>query len=484
MAKMAVAAQDLAEAPPWPSRPLLHPTPRQICSWLRRHLPARDFELQGWYREVIGKAWGPLDPVEVLVSIAMGNGKTTLGAALEVFELLGRGIPRDQVLSLATSMNQAALCYRQAVDLIFNSPTLRPWVRRAWTGGYERYEVPQLGSFMTLLPARDARVVRGYTPGLAVVDEVGFIDDDVYDAMSNAVTKRPHAKLLSIGTPGFDQHGTMYRLRTLAREQKPRGLAFMEWAAPDGCQVDDRKAWRAANPGIPRVKTMAKMEHALTTNHEAVFRTFQLGQWVGQMNRWLPWGAMGRLERRPAPEEGEQAVLGFDGSESGDSTALYWGTLEGVGRVEVWERIEEPGWRVPRRQVVETVLEAFRRWNVKMLACDPSGWRSELEEIEREVGPERVHRIRVFQYSEVAPACDRFWQAVVDRKLSWDGDDVLARHAGNAVPVPTRYGTAIAKKYPSSKDRIDAVVAAVYAYEWAARLLPPQKQIDVRKVIG
>lgn len=480
---MAVAALEVAQNRPWPRRPLLRPTPGQICRWLRRHLPARDFELQAWYRQVIGCTWGPQDPVEILVSIAMGNGKTTLGAALEVFELLGRGIPRDQVLSLATSMNQAALCYRQAVDLIYDSPTLKPWVKRAWTGGYERYEVPELGSFMTLLPARDSRVVRGYTPGLAVIDEVGFVDDDVYDAMSNAVTKRPHAKLLSIGTPGFDQHGTMYRLRTLAREKKPRGLAFLEWAAPDGCALEDRRAWRVANPGIPRVKTMAKMEHALTTNHEAVFRTFQLGQWVGQMNRWLPWGAMGRLERMPAPPAGAPVVLGFDGSESGDSTALFWGTLEGVGDVAVWERIEEPGWRVPRRQVVEAVLEAFGRWDVRALACDPTGWRSELEEIEREVGPERVHRVRVFQYSEIAAACDRFYQAVVNRKLAWDGSEVLARHAANAVPVPTRYGTAIAKKYPQSKDRIDAAVAAVYAYEWAWRTLQPAGPFDVRLAI-
>ncbi len=77
---------------------------------------------------------------------------------------------------------------------------------------------------------------------------------------------------------------------------------------------------------------------------------------------------------------GEKAVLAFDGSASGDSTALVGCTLDGHLWVEgLWENPKDPRWRVPRDDVSNAVDLAMQKFQVLELACDPCGWRSEIE---------------------------------------------------------------------------------------------------------
>jgi phage terminase large subunit-like protein len=426
-----------------------------------------------WFRDVIEVLYGQV-PRQTVVSVPRGNGKTTLAAALGLYELLGRGLTGAQVLTVATSWIQARIVFDLAMYFVRQSERLTSWSEpEYWV--YPRRKVPELNSFMMALPARDPAALQGYTPTLGIVDEMGFIDARVWAAMQQGAAKSEGGKALGIGTPGFDRHGVMYTLRSVARERRPKGLQYLEWSAPEGCAVTDRAGWRKANPGLGTVKQEQALEDLVPpASTEEDFRTFQLGQWVGAASRWLPWEAWEGLNARaPAPADGEPVVLGFDGSESRDSTALCWATREAVGVVRVWERVDDPAWRVPRDQVVAEVLAAFERWDVRLLACDPAGWRTELEDIEREVG-ERLERVPWAGYAKFAPACDRFYTAVTSGALSWDGSAVLSRHLHNAVPVRTPRGTAVDKAYHGGKDKIDAGVAAILAYEYASRLLVPQ----------
>ena len=68
----------------------------------------------------------------------------------------------------------------------------------------------------------------------------------------------------------------------------------------------------------------------------------------------------------------------------------------------------------------------------------------------------------------MAPACDRFRAAVLERDPSHDGDPLLARHVGHTVAKQTPLGTVIGKEHPDSPRKIDAAVAAVVAFERAA----------------
>lgn len=454
---------------PWPQRPH-NPTPAEVARWLRRYLPA-SFHLLGWYREVLDVLYGRQRPFEAMVSIPRGNGKTTFAAALSLFELFGRGRHDAQVLHLATTQMQARICYDAAVRMVEQVPEL--WSRAAlrWVGGYERLIVRETGSFMMALPTQRPRALQGYTPSLAVVDEVGFIDEKAWAAMAQATVKQHQSQVLGIGTPGFDESGLMYRMRSRDREQPTPGFSFLEWSAPAGCELRDKQAWRVSNPALGTVKSERAMAALIETSAEEDFRTFQLGQWVGRAQSWLPTGVWSALERQEAPPEGTTVCLGFDGSASYDSTALCWAAEGAVGAVQVWERPGMGNWKVPREAVLDTIRWAFGHWNVRALYADPWGWRRELQELEREFGPERIIEFPTTP-ARIVPAIDRFQVAVLSGRMAHDHDATLARHIQNAAVRRTAGGLILDKPDAHGSLKIDAAIAAILAYQGLEQVQP------------
>jgi phage terminase large subunit-like protein len=77
----------------------------------------------------------------------------------------------------------------------------------------------------------------------------------------------------------------------------------------------------------------------------------------------------------------------------------------------------------------------------------------------------------------MAPATDAFYQAIVKREVTWDGTRVLRDHALVAVAKQTPLGSVITKdaRHPQY---IDALVAAILAYE-AARTLAPRPEYAI-----
>ena len=65
------------------------------------------------------------------------------------------------------------------------------------------------------------------------------------------------------------------------------------------------------------------------------------------------------------------------------------------------------------------------------------------------------------------PACAAFFDAVVEKRITHDGDPLLARHLSNAVVKSDNLGVRIVKENRSSLRRIDAAVAAILAYDRA-----------------
>ena len=215
------------------------------------------------------------------------------------------------------------------------------------------------------------------------------------------------------------------------------------------------------------------------------WRRYRLGQWVGASNAWLPWGAWdARADaERGTPAEGETVVLAFDGSASGDSTALVGCTLDGhLFTVGLWEAPEsDRRWRVPRQEVAGVIASAFERWDVRELAADPWGWRTELEEWAAAHGG-AVVEWNTAHAARMAPATDRLYAAVMDGTMTHDGDADLSRHVGNTVAKSTAMGDLVHKDKRVSTRKIDAAVAAIVAHDRAAwHLAHPPKR---RRVVG
>ncbi len=421
--------------------------------------------LPDFQREIIDGAFA--DGIrQALVSIARANGKTGLAAMVGVAELFVGG-ESPEVLVVASDQRQANITLRVARRMVEMSPALS---ERCHIYA-DKLQTPHNGGLLQPLPA-DPAALHGWDPTLLIVDELHVVTEEVWEAVTSMVGKRPVSTTLAISTPATSIESVMWRLVQHGRTNDDPAFYLREFAAPEGCDIDDREAWRIANPAMGLFLAEDGMAAARRTLREPVFRQLRLGQWVGQVDRWLPWGAWEPLaDAKRTVGRRDKVVLAFDGSASGDSTALVGCTIGPkpfLFTVGMWENPGDPRWRVPRGEVDVAVARAFDRYDVVELAADPWGWRSEIEAWATRHGQRRVLEWNTANAARMAPATDRLYQAVVDKTVSHDADERLAQHLGNCVAKSTPAGDLVSKDKKGSKNKIDAAVAAIVALDRAA----------------
>lgn len=420
--------------------------------------------LRPWQRQIIRTVLAPCVR-QAVVAMPRGNGKTTLAACLAVWGLFD-GPEGAQVLTVASDERQARHTFNAARRMVELNPELADQVQVF----QDRLYLPHTDATLAPLPAEPA-ALHGFDPTLVVVDELHVVTEATWDAMALAAGKRPQSLTLAISTPADTAESVMWRLVEHGREHpEDEAFALVEYAAPPGCALDDEEAWHEANPAAGDFLSIDALRATLATTREAPFRRYRLGQWVGQTDAWLEWGTWENLaDPARVMGSGERVVLAFDGSASGDSTALVGATVEPcphVFVVEVWENPGDPRWRVPRAEVDAAVAAAFERYDVAELACDPWGWRSEIEAWAGRY--ERVLEWPTNVISRMAPATDRTYQLVAAGSLTHDGDSRLAAHVVHAVAKSTPQGDVVVKDKRGSARKIDACVAMIVAVDRAA----------------
>ena len=191
------------------------------------------------------------------------------------------------------------------------------------------------------------------------------------------------------------------------------------------------------------------------------------------------------LQRPDNPvKDGDMITLGFDGGMFHDGTALI-GThiISGYQFVlGAWEC--PPGrkdWQVPEHEVNETVAEAFSRWNVWRMYCDPPYWQSWIAAWAGRYNPEKLADGKVVEWwtnrrKQMSYALETFETGIKSRQISHDGSQLLTRHIANAFRSELRMRDEdtgkplwlIHKERSDSPNKIDAAMAAVLS--WQARM--------------
>jgi phage terminase large subunit-like protein len=177
------------------------------------------------------------------------------------------------------------------------------------------------------------------------------------------------------------------------------------------------------------------------------------------------------------PPEGDVIVLGFDGARWHDGTALV-GThvLTGFQWLQgLWEQPAELdliAWEVPADEVEEAVAEAFRRWDVWRMYCDPPYWEETVAGWAGKYGHERVIEWWTNRNKQMAYAIKAFNTAIQSEALVHDGNPDYARHVGNAVRKELRIRDedghplwTIYKERPDSPFKIDGAMAGILSWE-------------------
>jgi hypothetical protein len=177
------------------------------------------------------------------------------------------------------------------------------------------------------------------------------------------------------------------------------------------------------------------------------------------------------------PPDGDMITLGFDGARWHDATALV-GTHVLTGfqwLLGLWEKPEMDAadtWEVPADDVDGVVGEAFARWEVWRMYCDPPYWESTVSMWAGKYGEKRVLEWWTNRQKPMAYAIKAYVTAISAGEVLHDGSKHMRRHLGNAVrrvlhlrdengqPLWTIY-----KERPDSPFKIDAAMAGILSWE-------------------
>ncbi len=304
----------------------------------------------------------------------------------------------------------------------------------------------------------------------------------VHLVLENGLSKRSGAWSLSITTAGNPKVESValsqyeYGKKVTSGEFDDSSLLF-DWreAKTNLDELADEKmlagAVAEANPEPWKRRNDIAMRFREIPLHE--FARYHLNMWAEPDDeRWLPPGMWETLQTGQQIADGTPIVLGFDGSYSGDSTALVAATVGERPHLFVLGLWEHPGgnvpWTVDHDDVERTVMDAFRRFKVLEMSADPPYWSQQLQRWAELYGDDVVLAFNTAVRKRMADACSSFYQAVVSDGLTHDGHPGLARHVDNAVLKETAQGAYIVKEDKASPRKIDAAIAAVIAYNRAA----------------
>jgi hypothetical protein len=197
------------------------------------------------------------------------------------------------------------------------------------------------------------------------------------------------------------------------------------------------------------------------------------------------------IDKTRKVQPGDMITMGFDGSRTGDSTALRGRRVSDnhAFTIGVWERPynlpENTYWEVPTQEVKAAFRLAMNTYKVVRAYCDPPYWQDELALWAGE-WPDEVIAFATSADTKMALALERLHTDIVQGVMTFDDDSRAVVHYGNA--YKRLKGSAdkplvlIKKERPESPRKIDIIMADALAGEARADAieagLPEEKPAD------
>lgn len=420
-----------------------------------------------------------------LVGMARKNGKSALSSGIALWGLF-TGESGAEIYSCAADRDQAKIVFGDAKKMIEAEPELMEHVKLY----RDAIEVPETGSIYRALSS-EAFTKEGLSPSLVIYDELHAAPNrELFDVMQLGMGARREPLLLAITTAGVKadstgQDSVAYSLyqygQKVARGEVYDPSFFMAWwEAPIDSDHKNPKTWQLANPAFEDLNSREDFESAVRRTPESEFRTKRTNAWVSSHTAWLPSGSWEELVSEQEIDPDVEIVLGFDGSFSGDASVIVGVTKEDephVFLVKAWEKqpTDSEDWRVDIAAVESTILEFCGKYKVKEVACDPFRWQRSMQVLQEAGVP--IVEWPSTSAVRMIPACSKFYDAVVEKKMTHNGDPLLARHLSNAVVKIDRLGPRIVKEHRGSPRKIDAAVAAVIAFDRATVITQEPEEV-------
>lgn len=408
------------------------------------------------------------------------NGKTALWAAVSLYEAI-TGEAGGEVYYVAGSRDQARRAFEEAQRMIELDETLGELA----VAYRSHIEIPSTGTVLRVLSA-EAGLQLGLSPSFVVFDELAVQPNDrLWNAMALGSGARTQPMIVAISTPGWQRDSLAYLLydhgkRVASREIVDPTFYFRAWEPSDpAADWQDPEVWAEANPAMGSFLFEEDFAASLKTTSESDFRRFRLGQWTATKEAALPAGAWEACAAEKTIEAGTEMVWALDPSFQRDATALIGATVAEVPHLivaDVWEQPEDdPSWRVPVADVLDAIRQATSAYTSREMAFDPPRWGGLMAELQKEGLDAMIVEWPTNAPARISPAWMNFRDAVLERRLTHDGDPRLARHIENMVIKSDRMGPRPIRDRNSPRSFIDAGIAAIMAYDRASKAPPKRK---------
>ncbi len=441
------------------------------------------------------------------LSIARKNGKTALIAALVLVHLVGPEAKQNtQIVSGAMSREQASIVFKLAAKMVQLSPELSDIVRVV-ESRKELFGLPMGTEYKAL--AAEGKTAHGLSPVLAILDEVGQVSgpkSEFIDAITAAQGAHEAPLLIAISTQAANDSDLFSVWLDDAANSKDPHIVSHVYEAPKTAALDDRKAWKAANPalGIFRstddVKRQAEQAKRMPSA-ENTFRNLTLNQRVSTVSPFMSKGVWEACGNPVESLDGLEVFGGLDLSARTDLTALvliakrgdvwqihpfFWtpekGLLERARRdrqpYDVWQKQgflkTTPGASVDYEVVARDIAEIVAGVNITGIAFDR--WRMDVLKKElADIGFELPLVDHGQGFKDMSPALDALEAEFLNGRVCHGMHPVLTMCAAGAVVTKDPAGN---RKLDKSKAtaRIDGMVALAMAFGAASKLIEDEPE--------
>lgn len=467
----------------------------QFCLVPEGKLVGQPIKLMQFQRKFIMDIYNnPKGTSRAYLSVARKNGKSALIAGILLAHLVGPEARKNsQIISGARSRDQASLVFKLAEKMVRLSPTLSKVIRI----------VPSQKSLIGLAMnveykaiSAEAGTAHGLSPVLAILDEVGQVrgqQDAFIEAIETAQGAHDDPLLIAISTQAATDGDLFSIWLDDAANAKDKRIVSHVYTAPEGCDVMDKKAWKAANPALGEFRSLTDIQDFATQASrlpakENSFRWLYLNQRIEATSPFLSRSEWEANSAPPEIEDGAICYAGLDLSASRDLTAFvlafprdegydiisqFFLPSDGLREKAKTEKVPYDLWAdqgfltvidgpvIVPAMVAQAVAEASERYSIQLLAYDR--WR--INDFQREldaIGAQVPMTPFGQGFKDMAPAVDRLERLVAERKLRHGAHPIMNMCAANAVTERDPAGNRKLTKKKSS-GKIDGLVALAMA---------------------
>jgi phage terminase large subunit-like protein len=431
-----------------------------------------------------------------IVQVGRGNGKTTMMAALGLYDLtLGEG---RRVHALANGERQAMLTVSSARQMVITMPDDNQWDLEVRTNP-DRVLRKTADCEFTALPAMEKNL-DGLNPSLWIADEAAEFRGRFLTKLLTTGAKRKETLGVIISTPGDNPDNLFAEMigmgHAVLKGEAEDDSAFYALYGIDGSDTpEDEGCWAKANPGM----ALGQPDHTSVRRAWATMRRtpqgrnefvrYHLARQTEGSGAWLDMQLWSGTESEIP--DGGAVWIGLDLSKSLDMSALmvawpspdgsvhlqghYWWPSADVAQRELDYRLPirrwaaehklnlTPGREVDYEAIRDRVNELGKRYDIRAIAYDAWGSKYLAEVLQRDGFPIVEYSMGIATFARGAQLFQNLWAG---QKLACASDHVLRASAREAVAQRDRNGNVrpIKSRETCILDPLVASIMAVHAW--------------------